>query len=52
MSLTRRMRDLSKEERAKIMAAAADMLSEHYCTDPEIQEWQALDAEDFYVIGD
>jgi metal-responsive CopG/Arc/MetJ family transcriptional regulator len=48
LSLTRRMRDLSKEERAKIMAAAAVSLSEYYHTDPEIQEWQALDTEDFY----
>ena len=51
VSLTRRMRDMSKEERAGIMAAAAEALSDYYRTDPEVQEWQALDAEDFYDIG-
>ena len=52
VSLTRRMRNMSKEERAKIMTAAAEALTEYYRTDPEVQEWQALDAEDFYDIGD
>lgn len=52
VSLTRRMRDLPKEERAKIMAAAAESLADYYRTDPEVQEWQALDTEDFYDIGD
>lgn len=50
MSLTRRMRDLSKEERAKIMAGAAEALSEYYRTDPEVQDWQALDCDDFYDL--
>ena len=50
VSLTRQMRDLSKEERAKITAAAAGALCEYYCTDPEMQEWQALDSEDFYDL--
>ncbi len=27
---------------------AAETLAEHYRTNPEIQEWQALDGEDFY----
>ncbi len=45
-----RMCDLSQEDRAKIMAAAADMLSEYYRTDPEMQEWQALDSVDFYDL--
>ncbi len=52
VSLTRRMRDLPKEERAKIMAAAAESLADYYRTNPEVQEWQALDTEDFYDIGD
>ncbi len=50
VTLTRRMRDLSKDERAKVMAAAALSLSEYYCTDPEMQDWQALDSEDFYDL--
>ncbi len=50
MSLTRRVRDLSKEERVKIMMAAAEALSVYYRTDPEVQEWQALDCEDFYDL--
>lgn len=45
-SLTRRMQDLSKKERHKVMAAA-ETLAEYYRTDPEMQEWQALDGEDF-----
>lgn len=39
---------MSKEERRKVMAAAAETLVEHYRTNPQIQEWQALDGEDFY----
>ena len=42
------MRDMSTEERRKVMARAAETLVEHYRTDPEIQEWQALDGEGFY----
>ena len=34
------------------MTAAAESLAEYYRTDPEIMEWQALDTEDFYDIGD
>lgn len=30
------------------MAAAAETLSDYYRTDPEMQEWQALETEDFY----
>ncbi len=52
LSLTRRMQDMSKDERQKMMTAAADTLAEYYRTDPEIQEWQALDAEDFYDVGE
>ena len=48
LSLTRRMLDLPIEERRQIMALAAETLAEYYRTDPEIQEWQALDGEDFY----
>ena len=51
-SLTRRMQDLSKKERHKVMASAAETLAEYYRTDPEIQEWQALNGEDFYDAGD
>jgi len=50
VSLTRQMHELSKEERAKVMAAAAETLAEYYRTDPEMQEWQALDSEDFYDL--
>jgi len=52
LSLTRRMQDMSKEQRRKVMAGAAEKLAEYYRTDPEIQEWQALDGEDFYNAGD
>ena len=51
-SLTRRMQDMSKDERQKVMAAAAQTLAEYYRTDPEMQEWQALDAEDFCDVGE
>ena len=50
-SLTRRMQTFSKEERRKTMAAAAETLAEYYRSDPEMQEWQALDTEDFYDVG-
>jgi Arc/MetJ-type ribon-helix-helix transcriptional regulator len=52
LSLTRRMQDFSPKERQKVMAAAAETLSKYYRTDPEIQEWQALDTEDFYDVGE
>ena len=52
LSLTRRMQDFSKEERRKVMAAAAETLADYYRTDPEMQEWQALDGEDFFDVGD
>ena len=52
LSLTRRMQNLSKEERRRVMATAAETLAEYYRTDPEIQEWQALDGEDFCDTGD
>ncbi len=51
-SLTRRMRDMSREERRAIMAAAAEASVEYYRTDSEIREWQALDGEDFYDTSD
>jgi Arc/MetJ-type ribon-helix-helix transcriptional regulator len=52
LSLTRRMQDFSPQERQKTMAAAAETLSQYYRTDAEIQEWQALDTEDFYDVGE
>ena len=52
ISLTRRMQTFSKEERQKFMAAAAENLADYYRTDPEIQEWQALETEDFYDAAD
>lgn len=52
LSLTRRLRDMPKEERQKLMAAAAESAAEYYRTDPEILEWHALDGEDFYDVGD
>ncbi len=51
-SLTQRMRDMSQSDRKAVMAAAASSLAEYYRTDPEIQEWQALDTEDFFDSGD
>ena len=36
LSLTRRMRDMTQEERRKVMASAAESLKEYYQTDPEI----------------
>ena len=51
ISLTRRMRALSKEERQIIMASAAETLGDYYRSDPEIQEWHSLDGEDFLVEG-
>ena len=50
--LAQRMRDMSKAQRREVMARAAEVLAEYYRTDPEIQEWQALDGEDFYDAGD
>lgn len=47
ISLTRRMRALSKEERQQIMASAAETLGDYYRTDPEMREWHALDGEAF-----
>ena len=52
VSLARRMQTFSREERRKVMSAAAETLSEYYRTDPEIQEWQALETEDFYSASD
>lgn len=52
LSLLQRMQHSSPEERQKIMAAAAETLADYYRTDPEIREWQALDVEDFYDVGD
>ena len=47
LSLARRMQTFSREERQKVMAAAAETLGDYYRTDPEMQEWQALETEDF-----
>lgn len=52
LSITQRMKGFSKEERRKVMTAAAATLAEYYRTDPEIREWQALDGEDFYDVDD
>ena len=51
VSLTQRMRALSKEERQKIMASAAEAMGDYYRTDPEMREWHTLDAEDFLDEG-
>ena len=47
LSLTRRMRALSKEERQQIMSSAAEALGDYYRTDPEMREWHTLDGKDF-----
>ena len=52
LSLTRRMQDFSSQERRKVMTAAAKTLADYYRTDREMQEWQALDTEDFYDVGE
>ena len=51
LSLTQRMGNMSQVERRAVMATAAETFSEYYRTDPEVQEWQALDAVDFYDSG-
>lgn len=51
LSLTRRMRTLSKEDRQQIMAAAAETMGDYYRSDPEMQEWHTLDGEDFLDEG-
>ena len=45
VSLARRMQTFSREERQKVMSAAAETLVGYYQTDPEILEWQALETE-------
>ena len=52
VSLARRMQTFSREERQKVMSAAAETLTDYYRTDPEMQEWQALETEDFYNAAD
>lgn len=52
VSLARRMQTFSREERQKTMAAAAETLGDYYRTDPEMQEWQALETEDFSHAAD
>ncbi len=52
VSLARQMQTFSREERQKMMSAAAAALSEYYQADPEMQEWQALEAEDFHDAAD
>ena len=49
VSLARRMLSFTREERQRVMAAAAETLSQYYRTDPEMQEWQALETEDFHT---
>ena len=51
VSLTRRMRALSKEERQLIMASAAETLGDYYRSDLEMREWHTLDHEDFLDEG-
>ena len=51
LSLTRRMRTLSKEERKQIMASAAETMGDYYRSNPEMREWHALDGEDFLDEG-
>ena len=48
VSLARRMQTFSREERRKVMSAAAETLVDYYQTDPEILEWQALETEGLY----
>lgn len=48
VSMTRRMRTLSPEERRRAMATAADALANYYRTDPEIADFHALDGEGVY----
>ena len=52
VSLARRMQTFSREERRKAMSAAAETLTDYYRTNPEMQEWQALETEDFYDATD
>lgn len=52
LSMTRRMRDLSPEQRRQVMAQAADALSDYYRTDPEIAQFHALDGESVYDVDD
>lgn len=47
-----KMRTMTKEDRNKVMKSAAESMAEYYRTDPEIQEWQVLDGEDFYDLGE
>lgn len=51
VSLARQMQAYTREERQKMMKAAADNLADYYRTDSEMQEWQALDADDFCDDG-
>ena len=51
VSLARQMQAYTREELQKVMKAAADTLADYYRTDPEMQEWQALEAEDFYDVN-
>ncbi len=48
-SLTRRMRDMTPEQRRKIMRTAAETLADYYRTDPEVLEWLALDTKEIYA---
>ena len=52
VSLARRMQTFSREERRKVMSAAAEALVDYYQTDPEILEWQALETEGLYDDAD
>ena len=46
------MQAYTREERRQVMEAAAHTLAEYYRTDPEMQEWQALEADGFYDVND
>ena len=52
VSLARRMQTFTREERHKVMSAAAESLVAYYQTDPEILEWQALETEGLYDDAD
>ena len=47
-----KMRTMTKEDRNKVMKSTAESMAEYYRTDPEIQEWQVLDGENFYDLGE
>lgn len=52
LPLARRMQTFTLEERRRVMTAAAETLVDYYQTDPDMQEWQALEIEDFHDAAD